>query len=42
MALPPLHPFETDLVAPVRSEKTIYVRFDLSDYSIPLLDRRSQ
>ena len=31
----PAHPFETDLVAPVRSEKKIYVRFDLNDYSIP-------
>lgn len=31
----PTHPFETDLVAPVRSEKTIYIRFDLNDYSIP-------
>lgn len=31
----PAHPFETDLVIPVRSYKTIYVRFDLNDYSIP-------
>jgi transposase len=31
----PAHPFETDLLLPVRSEKTIYVRFDLNDYSIP-------
>ena len=31
----PAHPFETDLVVPVRSEKTIYIRFDLNDYSIP-------
>lgn len=31
----PSHPFETDLVVPVRSQKTIYVRFDLNDYSIP-------
>ena len=31
----PLHPFGTDLVLPVRSAKTIYVRFDLNDYSIP-------
>jgi hypothetical protein len=31
----PAHPFETDLVVPVRSHKTIYVRFDLNDYSIP-------
>jgi transposase len=32
---PPLHPFATDLVMNVRSGKTIYVRFDLNDYSIP-------
>jgi len=31
----PAHPFATDLVVPVRSAKTIYVRFDLNDYSIP-------
>lgn len=31
----PTHPFETNLVVPVRSEKTIYIRFDLNDYSIP-------
>jgi hypothetical protein len=31
----PAHPFETDLVTDVRSDKTIYVRFDLNDYSIP-------
>ena len=31
----PLHPFNTDLILPVRSAKTIYVRFDLNDYSIP-------
>lgn len=31
----PAHPFPTDLVIPVRSPKTIYVRFDLNDYSIP-------
>lgn len=31
----PAHAFETDLLVPVRSEKTIYVRFDLNDYSIP-------
>jgi hypothetical protein len=31
----PAHPFVTDLLLPVRSEKTIYVRFDLNDYSIP-------
>ncbi len=32
---PPVNDFETDLVTPVRSYKTIYVRFDLNDYSIP-------
>jgi len=31
----PVHPLETDLVKPVRSGKTIYIRFDLNDYSIP-------
>jgi transposase len=31
----PAHPFPTELVVPVRSAKTIYVRFDLNDYSIP-------
>src|SRR5664279_2051059 len=31
----PVHPFGTDLIVPVRSAKTIYVRFDLNDYSIP-------
>jgi transposase len=31
----PTHPFETDLVVPIRSFKTIYLRFDLNDYSIP-------
>jgi transposase len=31
----PANPFETDLVRPVRSDKTIYVRHDLNDYSIP-------
>lgn len=31
----PAHPFDTDLVVPIRSGKTIYVRFDLNDYSIP-------
>lgn len=31
----PAHPFETDLVKPVASGKTPYVRFDLNDYSIP-------
>jgi transposase len=31
----PLHPFDTDRIVPVRAAKTIYVRFDLNDYSIP-------
>ncbi len=31
----PVHPFETDQLLPIRSGKTIYVRFDLNDYSIP-------
>jgi transposase len=31
----PAHAFDTDLLIPVRSGKTIYVRFDLNDYSIP-------
>lgn len=32
--LPP-HPFGTELVLPVRSGKTPYIRFDKNDYSIP-------
>jgi len=31
----PLHLFNTDRLQPVRSRKTIYVHFDLNDYSIP-------
>jgi transposase len=31
----PAHPFETDLVLPIRAGKTIYLRFDRNDYSIP-------
>jgi len=31
----PQHPFETDLVTTVSSRRTIYIRFDLNDYSIP-------
>jgi hypothetical protein len=31
----PFNPFSTDLVRTVRSGKTLYVRFDLNDYSIP-------
>jgi len=32
---PPLHAFPTDRIETVCSKKTIYVRFDLNDYSIP-------
>src|SRR6202162_2859808 len=32
---PPRHPFSADRIETVRSHKTIYVRFDLNDYSIP-------
>jgi transposase len=32
---PPLHPFSTDRIETACSRKTIYVRFDLNDYSIP-------
>jgi transposase len=31
----PAHAFETDLVTAVQARKTIYLRFDLNDYSIP-------
>lgn len=31
----PVHAFSTDLMRSIRSDKTIYVRFDLNDYSIP-------
>src|SRR2546422_1208866 len=31
----PAHSFETDLILPIQSGKTIYVRFDLNNYSIP-------
>jgi len=31
----PVNRFDSDLMVPVRSGKTIYVRFDLNDYSIP-------
>lgn len=31
----PAHPFSCDLVMPIRSGKTPYVRFDCNDYSIP-------
>lgn len=32
---PALHPFTTDRIEAVHTRKTIYVRFDLNDYSIP-------
>ena len=32
---PPLHPFTSDRIEAVCSRKTIYIRFDLNDYSIP-------
>jgi transposase len=31
----PANAFETDLLKPAKSDKTIYVRFDQNDYSIP-------
>jgi transposase len=31
----PIHPFATERIVAVHSAKTIYVRFDLNDYSIP-------
>lgn len=31
----PINAFECDLIRPIRSGKTIYVRFDSNDYSIP-------
>ena len=31
----PAHPFATDLLRPVRSGKTPYLRFDRNNYSIP-------
>jgi len=31
----PLHPFSCDLVKTVRADKTLCVRFDLNDYSLP-------
>jgi transposase len=31
----PAHPFDSDRMLTVRSGKTLYVRFDLNDYSIP-------
>ena len=37
----PLHPFNSDVMFAIRPQKTIYVRFDRNDYSIPpeALDR---
>lgn len=31
----PLHPFNSDVVIAIRPQKTIYVRFDRNDYSVP-------
>jgi hypothetical protein len=31
----PQNPFDTDLMIPIRARKTIYIRFDGNDYSIP-------
>ena len=31
----PIHPFDTDFLKPFSSRGSIYVRFDLNDYSIP-------
>jgi transposase len=31
----PAHPFSCDLTTTVRADKTLYVRFDLNDYSVP-------
>ncbi len=31
----PQNPFDTDLTIPIRARKTIYIRFDGNDYSIP-------
>lgn len=31
----PANPFDSQLLVPVKSSKTIYVRFDMNDYSIP-------
>jgi len=38
----PIHRFDSDLLVPVRPGKTIYVRFDLNDYSIPPDSRNKQ
>ncbi len=31
----PSHPFDTELMVSIHSKKTLYLRFDLNDYSIP-------
>lgn len=31
----PAHPFDADLIRPISTGKTPYVRFDLNDYSVP-------
>src|ERR1035438_9984847 len=31
----PAHPFSCDLTTTVRADKTLYVRFDINDYSVP-------
>jgi len=31
----PAHPFAVECLIPIHTEKTIYVRFDLNDYSVP-------
>jgi hypothetical protein len=31
----PVHPFPCDLMQIVKADKTLYVRFDLNDYSVP-------
>jgi len=31
----PAHPFSCDLIRTVRADKTLWVRFDLNDYSVP-------
>src|SRR3970282_872552 len=31
----PAHPFDSEVMLTLRSGKTLYVRFDLNDYSIP-------
>jgi len=38
----PVHRFDSDLLVPVKPGKTIYVRFDLNDYSIPPDARNKQ